>query len=61
MNYNPTIDIKAKVGRPTNIKLHQNIESLLVDNKSYDQIQHVLSCSRTTIAKVSKRLKQRGV
>jgi hypothetical protein len=34
MNYNPTIDIKAKVGRPTNIKLHQNIESLLVDNKS---------------------------
>jgi hypothetical protein len=48
MNYNPTIDIKAKVGRPTNIKLHQNIESLLVDNKSYDQIQHVLSCSRTT-------------
>nr|WP_263459086.1 helix-turn-helix domain-containing protein [Bathymodiolus platifrons methanotrophic gill symbiont] len=31
---------------------------MLEDKKSYDYIQHILGCSRTTISKASKRLKQ---
>ncbi|MCC2525758.1 recombinase family protein [Vibrio coralliilyticus] len=46
-------------GRPMNVELQQKIEGMLLDNKSYDYIQHILSCSRTTISKVSKRLKQK--
>ena len=54
--------IKAKSegryrGRPMDLELQQKIEGMLLDNKSYDYIQHILSCSRTTISKVSKRLK----
>ncbi|MBB1390233.1 recombinase family protein [Shewanella sp. SG44-6] len=57
--------VKAKsegryLGRPTDIELQQKIEGLLSDKKSYDYIQHILSCSRTTISKVSKKLKQKS-
>ncbi|MEY8253154.1 MAG: recombinase family protein [Colwellia sp.] len=45
-------------GRPSDIELQQKIEGMLSDKKSYDYIQHILRCSRTTISKVSKRLKQ---
>ena len=45
-------------GRPCDLDLQQKIEGLLSDKKSYDYTQHILSCSRTTISKVSKRLKQ---
>ncbi|TXK94146.1 hypothetical protein BMR07_13945 [Methylococcaceae bacterium CS1] len=30
----------------------------ILAKKSYDYIQHILGCSRTTISKASKRLKQ---
>jgi len=45
-------------GRPSDIELQQKIEGMLSDKKSYDYIQHILGCSRSTISKVSKRLKQ---
>jgi DNA invertase Pin-like site-specific DNA recombinase len=44
-------------GRPSDVALQLKIEGLLVDKKSYDYIQHILGCSRSTISKVSKRLK----
>ncbi|WP_438863093.1 recombinase family protein [Neptunicella sp.] len=55
--------VKAKLegrypGRPSDIELQQKIEGMLLDKKSYDYIQHILGCSRSTISKVSKRLKQ---
>ncbi|GFO76802.1 hypothetical protein BPLS_P4816 [Bathymodiolus platifrons methanotrophic gill symbiont] len=45
-------------GRPRDTELQQKIEGMLEDKKSYDYIQHILDCSRTTISKASKRLKQ---
>ncbi|GAW87100.1 conserved hypothetical protein [Bathymodiolus platifrons methanotrophic gill symbiont] len=45
-------------GRPRDTELQQKIEGMLEDKKSYDYIQHILGCSRTTISKASKRLKQ---
>lgn len=55
--------VKAKsegryLGRPNDKELQQKIEGMLLDKKSYDYIQHILGCSRSTISKVSKRLKQ---
>ncbi|CAH1531713.1 Resolvase [Vibrio jasicida] len=44
-------------GRPVDIKLHQKIEGLLQDGKSYSQIEALIGCSRHTISKVSKLLK----
>jgi DNA invertase Pin-like site-specific DNA recombinase len=44
-------------GRPRDVELQLRIEGLLSDKKSYDYIQHILGCSRTTISKVSKKLK----
>lgn len=43
-------------GRRTNEKLHRNIEALLRDKKSYSEIVEILSCSRSTIAAVKKRV-----
>lgn len=45
-------------GRPEDIKLHKKISSLLQDGKSYSDIQDLLGCSRHTISKVNKRLKE---
>jgi DNA invertase Pin-like site-specific DNA recombinase len=47
-------------GRPSDTELQQKIEVMLTDKKTYDYIQHILGCSRTTISKVSKRLNQEG-
>ena len=44
-------------GRPENIELQKKIEGLLKDGKSYNYIQGLLSCSRHTISKVNKRVK----
>jgi len=44
-------------GRPDNIKLQSQIESLLRDGKSYSYIMDLLKCGRATIAKVSKKMK----
>ena len=44
-------------GRPIDIELQQKVKGMLSDKKSYDYIQHILGCSRSTISKVSKRLK----
>jgi DNA invertase Pin-like site-specific DNA recombinase len=44
-------------GRPIDVELQLKIEGLLADKKSYDYIQHTLGCSRSTISKVSKKLK----
>ena len=54
--------IKARLegryrGRPIDIELQQKVEGMLSDKKSYDYIQHILGCSRSTISKVSKKLK----
>jgi len=48
-------------GRPIDIELQQKVEGMLLDKKSYDYIQHILGCSRSTISKVSKRLKQNNM
>ena len=44
-------------GRPEDKGLHQKIESLLLENKSYSTIENLIGCSRHTISKVKKRLK----
>lgn len=45
-------------GRPQNVELQLKIEGLLKDDKSYNYIQNILGCSRHTISKVNKRIKQ---
>jgi DNA invertase Pin-like site-specific DNA recombinase len=45
-------------GRPIDVELQLKIEGLLAYKKSYDYIQHILGCSRSTISKVSKKLKR---
>jgi len=74
ITYRPHVDrrrrqkegiVKAKSegrypGRPSDTELQQKIEVMLTDKKTYDYIQHILGCSRTTISKVSKRLNQEG-
>jgi len=45
-------------GRRENKNLHQKIELLLSDKKSYSVIMNLLQCSRGTIAKVAKKMKQ---
>ncbi len=42
-------------GRPEDKVLHQKIEGLLSDGKSYNYIVDILGCSRHTISKVKKR------
>lgn len=44
-------------GRPEDTVLHNKIDELLDDKKSWDKIQEFLGCSRGTIAKVSKKRK----
>lgn len=44
-------------GRPINVKLHQKIEGLLREGKSYSQIETLVGCSRHTISKMSKLIK----
>lgn len=44
-------------GRGENTKLHEKIKMLLQEGKSYSTIMDLLNCSRGTIAKVSKKLK----
>ncbi|MEY0665636.1 recombinase family protein [Providencia rettgeri] len=44
-------------GRPIHKILHQKIEDLLMEKKSYSQIEKLLACSRPTISKVSKSMK----
>jgi len=46
-------------GRREDKVLHGKIESLLLDGKSYGEIEHLIGCSRHTISKVKKRLKQK--
>jgi len=45
-------------GRREDFELQGKIESLLKDGKSYNYIQNMVGCSRHTISKVSKRLKE---
>ncbi|HHV7359570.1 MULTISPECIES: hypothetical protein [Morganellaceae] len=44
-------------GRLINKILHQKIEGLLMEGKSYSQIENLIGCSRHTISKVSKAMK----
>lgn len=44
-------------GRPINEKLHNDIEGLLRDGKSYVYIRDLLRCSEHTISKVKKKMK----
>lgn len=50
----------VKMGRPVDTKLHENIASLLNDGVSWTRIQQLLNCSRSTIQKVSKTMKEEG-
>ena len=45
-------------GRPKDKELHKKIEGLLRDNKSYSYIESLIGCSRHTISKVSKAMKE---
>ncbi len=47
-------------GRPIDKDLHSKIQGLLLDQKSYSYIERLLGCSRHTISKVSKQIKQRS-
>ena len=47
-------------GRPVDSELHGRISKLLRSGMSYTDIQQALSCSRKTIAAVSKQMKQEG-
>lgn len=42
-------------GRPVDENLHQKIQELLSDGKSWSKIQTLIGCSRATIAKVAKK------
>jgi len=44
-------------GRPEDKELHNRIELLLLDKKSWNFIETTVGCSRHTISKVSKKLK----
>jgi DNA invertase Pin-like site-specific DNA recombinase len=46
-----------EIAQKGDVELQLKIEGVLSDKKSYDYIQHILGCSRTTISKVSKKLK----
>ena len=46
-------------GRPVDQALHDKIKSLLADGKTYSHIQNLLDCSRRTIPKASRTLKDR--
>ena len=46
-------------GRPVDIELHTKIKGLLLDGKSWSYIEKLLGCSRHTISKVSKQIKQK--
>lgn len=50
-------DLGRYKGRPENTELHKKIQSLLDVGKSYNQIQHLLGCSRHTISKVKNKEK----
>lgn len=45
-------------GRPVDTQLHSNVAELLKEGKSYNKIQELLGCSRATVAKISKNLKE---
>ncbi len=45
-------------GRQEYPKLHENIRVLLDSGKSYSEIVSLLNCSRSTIAKISKKHKE---
>lgn len=45
-------------GRPEDVALHAKIKSLLEKEHSYSDIQELLKCSRATIAKVARSLKE---
>lgn len=42
------------LGRQPNYELRQNIQLLLNEGKSWSQVQSLLKCSRSTIAKAAK-------
>lgn len=45
-------------GRPEDLEKQGKVESLLRDKKSWNYIQNMLGCSRHTINKVSKKIKE---
>ena len=51
--------LKLYKGRKEDAKRLANIEMLLLEGKSYSVITELLNCSRKTVAKVSKRIKER--
>lgn len=45
-------------GRPVDQELHGKVAELLADGKSYNKVIDLLGCSRATVAKVAKTIKQ---
>ena len=45
-------------GRPVDVVLHGRVKELLSDGKSYSKVIELLGCSRATVAKVAKQMKE---
>ncbi|MDV2858277.1 recombinase family protein [Oceanimonas sp. CAM02] len=45
-------------GRPVDERLHASVRELLMDGKSYSKIMEIMKCSRATVARVARDVKQ---
>lgn len=45
-------------GRPVDERLHASVRELLMDGKSYSKVMVIMKCSRATVAKVARELKE---
>ena len=48
-------------GRPVDERLHASVRELLMDGKSYSKVMEIMTCSRATVAKVAREMKQAPV
>ena len=45
-------------GRPVDERLHASVRELLMDGKSYSKVMEIMKCSRATVAKVAREMKE---
>ncbi|GAA3714253.1 recombinase family protein [Oceanisphaera sediminis] len=48
-------------GRPVDERLHASVRELLMDGKSYSKVMEIMNCSRATVAKVAREMKESPV
>jgi DNA invertase Pin-like site-specific DNA recombinase len=48
-------------GRPVDERLHASVRELLMDGKSYSKVMGIMKCSRATVAKVARQIKESPV